>query len=113
MDRLQELKNQPNSDENEIADITSQIAETEKTLSELNTMSNIEPGTENLIQVMIAFGNRFSPKTGKEVNKPQRMMFSFGEWELFKQSFRRLGYSIVKVINDPYNDAAALVDNKD
>lgn len=108
-DRLQELEEQPNKDENEIAEITSQISDVEKKLNTISATKNIEPGTEDLVQVMISFGNRYSAKTGKEINKPQKMMFSFGEWNLFKQSFKRLGYSIIKVMNDPYNDAEELV----
>lgn len=109
MDRLQELNEQPIKDEKEIADITSQITDIDK---KLTSAVDIEPGTENLVQVMIAFGNRFSAKTGKEINKPQKMVFSFGEWQLFKQSFKRLGYQITEVINDPFNDAEELI-NKD
>ena len=42
------------------------------------------------------------------------MTFSLGEWQLFKQSYKRLGYQITRVINDPYGDAASLVeDTKD
>ena len=62
-----------------------------------------------LVKLKIAFGNRFSRRTGKEVNPPQPASFSFGEWQLFKESYRRLGYEITEVINDPFGDAAALV----
>lgn len=61
------------------------------------------------VKLKIAFGNRFSRRTGKEVNPPQPVSFTYGEWQLFKESYRRLGYEITEVINDPYGDAAALV----
>lgn len=108
-DRLQELKEQPDKDEKEIAEITSQISDVEKKLKALDKYQ-VEPGTENLVQVMISFGSRYSAKTGKEINKPQKMVFSYGEWLLFKQSYKRLGYTITKVINDPFDDAEELVE---
>ena len=81
---------------------------------ETNKPTTVAPGTEKLVQIEAAFGNRFSARTGKEINKPQPMVFSLGEWHLFKQSYKRLGYQITKVINDPYGDAASLVeDTKD
>lgn len=61
------------------------------------------------VKLKIAFGNRFSRKTGKEINPPQPVSFTYGEWQLFKESYRRLGYEITEVINDPYGDAAAFV----
>lgn len=61
------------------------------------------------VKLKIAFGNRFSRRTGKEINSPQPVSFTYGEWQLFKESYRRLGYEITEVINDPYGDAAALV----
>lgn len=61
------------------------------------------------VKLMIAFGNRFSRRTGKEINPPRPVSLSFGEWQLFKESYRRLGYEITEVINDPFGDAAALV----
>ena len=81
---------------------------------ETNKPTAVAPGTEKLVQIEAAFGNRFSARTGKEINKPQPMTFSLGEWQLFKQSYKRLGYQITRVINDPYGDAASLVeDTKD
>lgn len=61
------------------------------------------------VKLKIAFGNRYSRRTGKEINPPQPASFTYGEWQLFKESYRRLGYEIAEVINDPFGDAAALV----
>lgn len=61
------------------------------------------------VKLKIAFGNRYSRRTGKEINPPQPVSFTYGEWQLFKESYRRLGYEIAEVINDPFGDAAALV----
>ena len=48
--------------------------------------------------------------SGKEVNPPQKRYFSFGEWQVFKQNYKLLGYSITAVINDPFGDAAGLIE---
>lgn len=62
------------------------------------------------VVVMVAFGDRFSKRTGKEVNPPQKRYFSFGEWQVFKQNYKLLGYSVTSVINDPFGDAAGLIE---
>lgn len=62
------------------------------------------------VAVMVAFGDRFSKRTGKEVNPPQKRYFSFGEWQVFKQNYKLLGYSVTSVINDPFGDAAGLIE---
>ena len=62
------------------------------------------------VVAMVAFGDRFSKRTGKEVNPPQKRYFSFGEWQVFKQNYKLLGYSITAVINDPFGDAAGLIE---
>lgn len=62
------------------------------------------------VVVMVAFGDRFSKRTGKEVNPPQKRYFSFGEWQVFKQNYKLLGYSVTSVINDPFGDAADLIE---
>lgn len=70
-----------------------------------------EVDTSNQVVVMAAFGDRFSKRTGKEVNPPQKRYFTYGEWQLFKKNYKLLGYSITGVVNDPYGDAAELVES--
>lgn len=69
----------------------------------------VAKGTEKLVQVKISMGNRFDPKTGKEINKAVPQSFNFGEWELFKKNHKQLGYTIVEVMNDPFKDATPLI----
>lgn len=108
----EEVKSELESVNEQIASIEAELKKFEN--METNKPTTVAPGTEKLVQIEAAFGNRFSARTGKEINKPQPMTFSFGEWQLFKQSYKRLGYQITKVINDPYGDAASLVeDTKD
>lgn len=110
--RPKEVKSELESVNKQIASIEAELKKFEN--METNKPTTVAPGTEKLVQIEAAFGNRFSARTGKEINKPQPMLFSFGEWQLFKQSYKRLGYQITKVINDPYGDAASLVeDTKD
>lgn len=72
--------------------------------------STVAKGTEKLVQVKISTGDRFDRKTGKEIKgSSQPQSFNFGEWQLFKKNYKRLGYTIVEVMNDPFGDAKALI----
>lgn len=75
-----------------------------------NASSTSADNKSGKVVVMVAFGDRFSKRTGKEVNPPQKRYFSFGEWQVFKQNYKLLGYSITAVINDPFGDAAGLIE---
>lgn len=66
-------------------------------------------GTEKLVQVKLSMGNRFDPKTGKEINKPVTQSFNYGEWQLFKKNYKLLGYTITDVMNDPFKDATPMI----
>lgn len=69
----------------------------------------VPKGTEKMVHLMLAQGNRFDPKTGKEINFPNRQSFTYGEWQLFKKNFKQLGYTITEVLHDPYGEAKALL----
>lgn len=68
-----------------------------------------EKGTEKMVHLSIVQGRRFNPATGKEISKPYVQKFTFAEWQLFKNNFVGLGYTIMKVLHDPYNDAEKYV----
>ena len=68
-----------------------------------------EKGTEKMVHLSIVQGRRFNPSTGKEISKPYIQKFTFAEWQLFKNNFVGLGYTIMKVLHDPYNDAEKYV----
>ena len=70
-------------------------------------------GTEKHVHVSIVRGQKYDPNTGKRISKPYVQMFTFAEWQLFKKSHKRLGYSIVGVLHDPYGDAAGLVEKNE
>ena len=70
----------------------------------------VPKGTEKLVHVKLSTGNRYDPKTGKEINKPVPQMFNYGEWQLFKKNYKLLGYTITEVMNDPFKDATPLID---
>lgn len=74
------------------------------------TVAAVAKGTEKMVQLELSYGVRYDSKTGKEINHPVKQSFTFGEWQLFKKNYKRLGYTIVAVINDPYNDATELID---
>nr|DAQ56057.1 MAG TPA: hypothetical protein [Caudoviricetes sp.] len=75
-----------------------------------NTLSASADNKSGKVVAMVAFGDRFSKRTGKEVNPPQKRYFSFGEWQVFKQNYKLLGYSITDIINDPFGGAADLIE---
>lgn len=74
-----------------------------------NNKYEVPKGTENHVHLSIVRGNRFSAKTGKEVNPPYVQIFSRGEFEVFKQSFKNLGYTVVSVLHDPTGEASSLI----
>ena len=71
-----------------------------------------EKGTEKMIHLMIVRGRRFNPQTGKEVSKPFKQYFTFGEFQLFKKNASLLGYAVLEVLHDPYNQANEIVVTK-
>lgn len=68
-----------------------------------------KPGTENMVHLSLVRGRRFNPMTGKEESKVFTQLFTFSEWQLFKNNFKGLGYTIMAALHDPYGDAAELV----
>ena len=82
--------------------------EIEKTLSK-SSEYEVPKGTENHVHLSIVRGNRFSARTGKEINPPYVQIFSRGEFEVFKQSFKNLGYTVVSVLHDPTGEASSLI----
>lgn len=72
----------------------------------------VPKGSEKCVHLKIFKGTkRYDPMTGKEIRKPYVQMFSYAEWQLFKNTFAGLGYSIIEVLHDPYGEAAAFVKN--
>lgn len=66
-------------------------------------------GTENMVHLRIVRGRRFNPNTGVEESPAYVQRFTLGEWNAFKAHHTSLGYSILEVLHDPYNEAAAYV----
>lgn len=81
----------------------------EKTSSTSDGEYEPKAGTEKLVHLSIVKGRRFNPMTGKEESKPYTQLFTFAEWQLFKNKFKGLGYSIIKVLYDPYEEAKDFV----
>lgn len=81
----------------------------EKISSTSNGEYEPKAGTEKLVHLSIVKGRRFNPMTGKEESKPCTQLFTFAEWQLFKKNFKGLGYSIIKVLHDPYGEAKDFV----
>ena len=82
-----------------------------KTKTEKSTYAP-SPGTEKMVHLSLVRGRRFNPLTGKEESAPFTQLFTFAEWQLFKENFKGLGYTIMEALHDPYGDAAELVAKK-
>lgn len=67
-------------------------------------------GTEKLIHVKLVNGKRYDPNTGKELSKPYRRLFTFGEWQNFSKHYASLGFRVVEVLHDPYGVASKIVE---
>ena len=95
----------------QLNDIAVRLVDLDEEIEKLSSDSKYEvpKGTENHVHLSIVRGNRFSAKTGKEVNLPYVQIFSRGEFEVFKQSFKNLGYTIVSVLHDPTGEASSLI----
>lgn len=87
------------------------IIEEKSSVSEVQVESNYTPelGTEKMVHLSIVHGRRFNPMTGKEESPAYTQMFTFAEWQLFKNAYKGLGYTIMAVLHDPYGDAKELV----
>ena len=104
-----EQKTEFDNNAEELKKAEARLAVVEEALKQ-NVFSTHADKSDKAVVVMVAFGDRFSKRTGKEVNPPQKRYFSFGEWQVFKQNYKLLGYSITAVINDPFGDAAGLIE---
>lgn len=104
-----EQKTEFDNNAEELKKAEARLAVVEEALRQ-NVFSTPADKSDKAVVVMVAFGDRFSKRTGKEVNPPQKRYFSFGEWQVFKRNYKLLGYSITAVINDPFGDAAGLIE---
>ena len=104
-----EQKTEFDNNAEELKAAETRLAVVEEALKQ-NVFSTPADKSDKAVVVMVAFGDRFSKRTGKEVNPPQKRYFTFGEWQVFKQNYKLLGYSITSIINDPFGDAAGLIE---
>lgn len=104
-----EQKTEFDNNAEELKKAEARLAVVEEALKQ-NASNASTDNTSGKVVAMVAFGDRFSKRTGKEVNPPRKRYFSFGEWQVFKQNYKLLGYSITAIINDPFGDAAGLIE---
>lgn len=107
------LKKEFDSNAKDIKTLENRLAIVEEALKQ--NASAVQTASQNAssaqaVVIKASYGLRYSPRTGKEVNKPKLMSFSIGEWQVFKTNHKLLGYTVTEVINDPFGDAAALVE---
>ena len=98
--------------QDELGEITLALVDIEELLankSAKNAAYVVEPGTEKMLHLRIVRGRRYNPNTGKEESKSYIQKFTFSEWQLFKNNHVSLGYHIVEVLHDPYNEASEFV----
>lgn len=87
------------------------VIEEKSSASKTQAKSNYtpKPGTEKMVHLSIVRGRRFNPMTGEEESPAYTQMFTFAEWQLFKKTYKDLGYTIMVALHDPYGDAAELI----
>ena len=93
----------------EIADIDEEIAALAEEAPAEKSEYTPGKGTEKLVHLSIVRGRRFNSMTGKEESMPYIQMFTYGEFQLFKKNASLLGYSVLKVLHDPYGEAKEMV----
>jgi hypothetical protein len=67
-------------------------------------------GKEKMVHLLLQEGKRYSATTGKLIAEPFVQYFSRAEFELFKNSYKNLGFSVLKVLYDPYGEASKLLE---
>lgn len=92
-----------------IADVEDKIDAIPVTTKDESPTYKPAEGTEKMVHLSIVHGRRFNSMTGKEISKPYTQLFTYSEWQLFKNNFASLGYTIMKVLHDPYGEAAKYV----
>ena len=95
-----------------LVDIDDVIEEKSKAKESINGVNNTytpKPGTEKMVHLSIVRGRRFNPLTGKEESPSYVQLFTFAEWQLFKETYKGLGYTIMAVLHDPYGEAKDFV----
>ena len=102
--------------QDELDEIALLLVDVEDTIEEKSVLTSstqkkyvVAPGTENMVHLEIVHGRRFNPMTGEEESPVYKQLFTFAEWQLFKQSHRDLGYIIKNVLHDPYGEANKFV----
>lgn len=81
----------------------------ELTLNNHESDFKVPSGQETHIHLLIHYGNSYSPITGQLISEKRVQSFNYSEWTFFKKSFMRLGYTIDKVLHDPYGEASKYI----
>lgn len=105
---LKNKKNITEEQQEELDEIVIFLVDVDDIINE-KTSYKPSPGTENAVHLILVYGRRYSPLTGKEVSEAFTQIFTFAEWQLFKKNYKGLGYTIMAVLHDPYGDAAQFV----
>lgn len=80
-----------------------ELIETKEDEPAASTEYTPKKGTEKLVHAKISKGRRFDPSTGEEVTKPYIQMFTYGEWKLFQQNHKSIGFVVLEVLHNPYD----------
>ena len=94
----------------ELEEVTLQIVDFDEALAEKEASTyKPAPGEEKMLHLKIVRGRRFNPNTGKEESDPYVQKFTFAEWQIFKRNMASLGYHVLEVLHDPYNEASEFI----
>lgn len=93
----------------DIEDVIEEKSKAKEPAKVANNAYTPKPGTEKMVHLSIVRGRRFNPLTGKEESPSYVQLFTFAEWQLFKKTYKGLGYTIMAVLHDPYSEAKNFV----
>lgn len=60
--------------------------------------------SKNIVVLNLCRGKRFNSSTGKEESKVYRQTFTYSEAMLFSQNYKKLGFSVVEVVHNPFDN---------
>lgn len=107
--KLAKVKTEQKPVDNENAVTTQEVADKSTATAQETANKNVatarETASKNTVVLQIHRGKRFNQTTGKEESIPYVQTFTRAEAILFAKNYKQLGYSIVKVISNPFSDS--------
>lgn len=112
LDKKASSKSWPEASQDLLDNTVGFIADIEDAIDEAKEKNDeyvVPKGTEKSVHLLMHHGNSYHPMTGQLISEKRVQILSYSEWAFFKKSYKLLGYTIDKVLHDPYNEASKYV----